>query len=91
MGRHIWKSWLLLILGALITGSIQAEELTVESLIGLKSLGFSETEIQQQVKTSGTVFQLTETQTETLRKAAADFTGGVQAVTPEGPPRTSST
>ena len=69
MGRHIWKSWLLLILGALITGTIQAEELTVESLIGLKSLGFSETEIQQQVKTSGTVFQLTETQTETLRKA----------------------
>jgi peptidoglycan hydrolase-like protein with peptidoglycan-binding domain len=46
-----------------------AEQLTVESLIGLKELGFSEAEIQQQVTRSGTAVHLTDVEVDSLKNA----------------------
>jgi peptidoglycan hydrolase-like protein with peptidoglycan-binding domain len=47
----------------------QAEQLTVESLIGLKDLGFSEAEIKEQVTRTGEPVSMNDADVETLKQA----------------------
>lgn len=53
MNNRAASGWLAVLLGLLLAAEPAAEQLTVQSLIGLKELGFSEVEIREQVARFG--------------------------------------
>lgn len=63
------KRWFVMLAGLILSFALSAEQLTVNSLIELKALGFTDVEIQEQVVLSGEAVALTEAGIEKLKKA----------------------